>query len=188
MDLRKANCYLKGDKSGVQGCGAVLKFQAPAPTSGSFSLWLQNNLVQKIEKNIVSFVKTRLPHQLSPVKPEPKFQAPAPAIQNCLGSGSTALVEMFFLAYICSLWPPVGIFGSAKQTSPCPAISSRCTWQSDAATGWRTADWGTRTGPAHQQASRRRGPRTSCEEMTKKKRKRKISNAKNISCTHEHKK
>jgi len=78
-----------------QGCGTGtqisssgfgnLIFLAPTPTSWDFWLWLQNNLVQKTEKTLYYLYNS--------FEPESKFQAPAPAIQNCLGSGSTALVE-----------------------------------------------------------------------------------------------
>jgi len=50
----------------------VLKFQAPG--IWSFYLRLQNNLVQKIRKNIVFLFNSLVPQIIS-MEPEPKFQA-----------------------------------------------------------------------------------------------------------------
>ena len=69
-----------------QGCGAGtqisgsgsssghLNFLVPAPTSRSFWLRLQNNLVQKIRKKHCIICMTRLPHKLSLWIRNPNFR------------------------------------------------------------------------------------------------------------------
>ena len=88
-----------GGGTQISGSGSTsghLNFLAPAPTSRSFWLRLQNNLVQNIRKTFYGFIcVTRLPHKLSlwirnpnfRLRLHPKVLAPAPAIQNCFGSG-----------------------------------------------------------------------------------------------------
>ena len=90
-------CLLQGCGAGTQISGSVstsmhLKFLAPTPTSKSFWLRLQNDLVHQRLKTIVLFLQltcsqTRLLNGNSNFRlHHSKFLAPAPAIQNCLGS------------------------------------------------------------------------------------------------------
>ena len=80
-----------------------LKFRVPAPDIKSFWLRLQNDLVHGKLKTTVLFVQLACPTNCS-LNGNPnsgsgstiwKFLAPAPAIQNCLGSGSTALLSTY---------------------------------------------------------------------------------------------
>jgi len=85
-----------------------LNFVAPAPTSRSFWLRLDNDLDHW---KLLYYLYNWLAPQTMAVEPEPKFPVPAPApqckslwpavIQNCLGSGSTALVATNFMHSVC---------------------------------------------------------------------------------------
>ena len=91
-----------------QGCGAGtqisvsgssferLNFLAPSPppvpTSKSFWLRLQNNLVQKIIKKHCIICISRLPHKPSPWTGT-QISCFGSTIQNCSGSTSTALLQ-----------------------------------------------------------------------------------------------
>ena len=83
-----AGIQISGSGSGFSS--GHLNVLAPAPTSKSFWLRLLKDLVEKT----LYYLYNSLVQQTMTVEREPKFQAsaPAPAIQNCLGSGSTTLL------------------------------------------------------------------------------------------------
>jgi len=78
------------------GCGAGteisgsgrLHFLPPAPTSKSFWLRLQNNLVQKVRKKRVIYITTCFTHKLSPWNRNPNFRLRLHHLK-VFGSGSS---------------------------------------------------------------------------------------------------
>ena len=108
------------------GCGAgtqisgsgYLNFLAPAPTPKSFWLRLQNNLVQKIRKLVAYYLYNSLVPQNMSAEPEPKFQAPAPTIQNCLGTSFAALALLLWFLKFPLHWLP-GFFSASLFSARC---------------------------------------------------------------------
>jgi len=88
--------------SGYQGCetgtqilvsgSGHLNFLAPAP----------KQFDPKNQKKAIYYLYTSLAPQTIYVDPEPKF--PAPAIQNCFGSGSTDLLRTRLIHICLSYW------------------------------------------------------------------------------------